>query len=81
MSMFGVPAKWGDAKYMEAFDIVVKAAKKAGKPAGIYAISQNIEWAIEKGFTLPSVDAADVFLAAGAAAALKKAKDAIAKKK
>jgi len=81
MSLFGVPAKWGDPKYMESFDIVVKAAKKAGKPAGIYAMSQNIEWAIEKGFTLPTVDAADAFLAAGAAAALKKAKDAIAKKK
>ena len=81
MSMYGLPAKWGDAKYMEAFDTVVKAAKKAGKPAGIYATSQNIEWAIDKGFTFPSVDQADVFLAAGAAAALKKTKDAIAKKK
>lgn len=81
MSMYGVPAKWGDTQYMAAFDTVVKAAKNAGKPAGIYATSQNIEWAIEKGFTFPSVDQADVFLAAGAAAALKKTKDAIAKMK
>jgi len=81
MSMFGVPAKWGDPKYMEAFDIVVKAAKNAGKPAGIYATSQNIEWAIDKGFTFNSVDSADGFLAAGAAAALRKARDAAAKRK
>ena len=80
MDMFGVPAKWGDTKYMEAFDTVIKAAKKAGKPAGIYATSQNIEWAIEKGFTIPTVDGAESFLAAGAIAAIKKTKDAIAKK-
>jgi 2-keto-3-deoxy-L-rhamnonate aldolase RhmA len=81
MSMFGLPAKWDDPRYLEAFDIVVRAAKKAGKPAGIYATSGNIEWAIEKGFTFNSVDSADGFLAAGAATALRKAKDAVAKKK
>jgi 2-keto-3-deoxy-L-rhamnonate aldolase RhmA len=81
MSMYGVPAKWGDPQYMAAFDTVVAAAKKAGKPAGIYATSGNIKWAIEKGFTFPSVDSADGFLAAGAAAALQKAKDACAIRK
>jgi 2-keto-3-deoxy-L-rhamnonate aldolase RhmA len=78
--MFGIPAKWEDPAYMEALDTVVNAAKKAGKPAGIYATSRNIEWAIEKGFTLPSIDGAESFLIMGARTALRKAKDAITKK-
>ncbi len=81
MTMYGVPSKWGDARLMEAFDTVLEAAKEAGKPAGIYATSQNIAWAIEKGFTFTSVDQADAFLAAGASAALKLSRDAIAKKR
>ena len=80
MSMFGIPAKWEDPAYMEALDTVVNAAKKAGKPAGIYATSRNIEWAIEKGFTLPSIDGAESFLIMGARAALKKAQGAITEK-
>lgn len=81
MSMFGVPAKWEDTTYTAAIETVVNAAKKAGKPAGIYATSRNIEWAIEKGFTLPSIDSAESFLIMGARTALKKAKDTITKKK
>jgi 2-keto-3-deoxy-L-rhamnonate aldolase RhmA len=80
MSMFGVPPKWDDPAYMAALDTVVDAAKKAGKPAGIYATSRNIEWAIEKGFTLPSIDGAESFLIMGARAALKKAQGAITEK-
>lgn len=80
MSMYGVPAKWDDPKYMEAFDTVIKAANDAGKPAGIYATSRNIEWALEKGFRFTSVDSADGFLMSGAATAIRKAKSAMTKK-
>jgi 4-hydroxy-2-oxoheptanedioate aldolase len=80
MDMFGLPSKWDDSNYMAAFDTVIKAAVNAGKPAGIYAASRNIEWAIEKGFTLPTVDSADDFLISGARAALRKANDAIVTK-
>jgi len=80
MNMFGVPAKWEDPAYTAAIETIVNAAKKVGKPAGIYATSRNIEWAIEKGFTFPSVDSAESFLIMGARTALRKAKDAIIKK-
>jgi 2-keto-3-deoxy-L-rhamnonate aldolase RhmA len=61
---------WNDAEYMAAFDIVLEAAKKAGKPAGMFATSENIRWAKEKGFTLNTVDDCDAFLQKGASLAL-----------
>jgi 2-keto-3-deoxy-L-rhamnonate aldolase RhmA len=76
MSMFGAPGKWQEPSYLEAFDTVLKAAAKAGKPAGMFANSGNIEWAIEKGFKFNSVDNDDGFLMAGARAALGKAQTA-----
>jgi hypothetical protein len=57
---------------MAAFDRVLEAANKAGKPAGIFASSDNIQWARDKGFTLNTVDDCDAFLKKGAALALDK---------
>jgi len=65
--------KWDDPKYLEAFDKVLAAAKKWGKPAGMYATEENIEWAIDKGFTYNTVGSADSFLMRGAKMALEKA--------
>ncbi|MFC2021560.1 HpcH/HpaI aldolase/citrate lyase family protein [Chloroflexota bacterium] len=62
--------EWDNAEYLADFDRVLEAAKKAGKPAGMYASRENIRWAVEKGFTLSTVDSADAFLAYGALAAL-----------
>ena len=59
---------------MGAFDQVLTAAKKWGKPAGMFASDENIEWAIEKGFTLNTVGTADRFLLEGAKMALEKAR-------
>ncbi len=61
-------------QYMDAFDKVVAAAKKWGKSAGMAASPENIQWAIEKGFTLPTVDSDDEFLMQGARIALEKAR-------
>ncbi len=61
-------------RYIEAFDKVVTAAKKWGKPAGMFAVQENIQWAIEKGFTLNTVGSADNFLMQGATIALEEAR-------
>lgn len=70
---FGLP-KWDNPEYLKAFDQVLTAAKKWGKPAGMFTSVENIEWAIEKGFTLNTVDTADRFLLDGAKTAFKKAR-------
>jgi len=70
---FNAP-QWDDPKYMEAIDKVLAVASKRGKPVGLYATQDNIEWAIEKGFRLNTVDSADTFLMRAARAALKKAR-------
>ncbi len=64
------PPKWDDPEYLAAFDRVLGAANKAGKPAGMFATSANIQWAVEKGFVLNTVDDADSFLKRGANMAL-----------
>jgi len=64
--------KWDDEEYLAAFDIVLEAADKAGKPAGMFAVSDNIQWAKEKGFVLNTVDDSDTFLRKGASLALEK---------
>ena len=66
--------QWDNPQYIEAFDKVLAAAKKWGKPAGMFAVQDNIQWAIEKGFTLCTVDDADSFLMQGARIALEKAR-------
>lgn len=73
---FGVPPKWDDPRYLEAIDWVLKAAEKWGKPAGMFAVLNNIEWALEKGFRFNTVDDADIFLTRGARMALEKARGA-----
>jgi 2-keto-3-deoxy-L-rhamnonate aldolase RhmA len=70
---FGAP-RWNEPKYIEVFDKVVKAGKKWGKPAGMFAVQENIEWAVSKGFRLNTVDSADAFLVQGARIALDKAR-------
>jgi 2-keto-3-deoxy-L-rhamnonate aldolase RhmA len=62
--------KWDDAEYLAAFDTVLEAAARAGKPAGMFATSENIRWAKKKGFTLNTVDDSDAFLQKGAKLAL-----------
>jgi len=66
-------------QYINAFDKVVAVAKKWGKPAGMYAVQESIQWAIEKGFTLNTVGNADSFLMEGARMALEKAREAFSK--
>lgn len=69
---FGVPPKWDNPRYLAAFDRVLEAAKNHGKPAGMFASSENIQWALEKGFTFNTVDDADTFLMTGARTALQR---------
>ncbi len=71
---FGVPPNWNDSRYMATFDQVLEAAKRHGKPAGMFAVLDNIEWALEKGFKFNTVDCDDFFLIRAAKAALEKAK-------
>jgi len=66
-----------DPDFSAAFDKVLAACEKRGKPAGLYAFSNNIEWAIEKGFKLITIDSADTFLMRGAITALRKAREAM----
>jgi 2-keto-3-deoxy-L-rhamnonate aldolase RhmA len=71
---FGVPPKWEDPRYLEAFDRVLEAADEQGKPAGMFCNTGNIAWAVEKGFRFNTVGDADSFLMHGATIALEKAK-------
>jgi 2-keto-3-deoxy-L-rhamnonate aldolase RhmA len=73
---FGVPPKWDDPRYLAAFDRVLEAAKRHGKPAGMFSTVDNIEWALKKGFKFNTVDDDDTFLITGAQVALKKARGA-----
>ena len=75
------PPQFGNSKYeldnpqyIDAFDKVLAAAKKWGKPAGMWTSAETIQWAIEKGFTLNTVGSADDFLMRGARIALEKAR-------
>lgn len=69
----GIPPKWDDPRYMAAFDRVLEVAARHGKPAGMFANMDNIEWALEKGFRFNTVDNDDIFLLRGARMALEKA--------
>jgi len=64
---------FANPQYIEAFDKVVAAAKKWEKSAGTHAVQEDVRWAMEKGFTLISVDTADIFLMQGAKIALERA--------
>jgi len=63
----------------ESLDIVLEAAKKAGKPAGIFCMTGNIDKMIEKGFKFVSVGTDDSFLLSGAREAVQKAQEGMAK--
>jgi 2-keto-3-deoxy-L-rhamnonate aldolase RhmA len=71
---FGVPPNWNDPKYLDAFDQVIAAAKRHGKPAGMFSTTENIEWALEKGFKFNTVEDDDTFLLKSAQMALDKAR-------
>jgi len=71
--------QWDNPQYIDAFDKVVAAAKKWGKPSGMYTSQENIQWAIEKGFTLNIMGSADGFLMQGASIALEKVREALSK--
>ena len=73
---FGLP-NFENADYVAAMDQILAAAKKHNKPAGIFAYYENIDWAIEKGFTLLTVGTADRFLLHGAKMAFEKARSAL----
>jgi len=76
---FGIPPQWDAPKYVAAFDRVLEVSAKHGKPAGMFAISDNIEWAVKKGFKFNTVDMDDAFLTNAARAALQKARKAMGK--
>ena len=61
-------------EYLGAFEKVLSVADKWKKPAGLFAFSNNVQWALEKGFTLVTVDSADTFLMRGALTALRTAR-------
>lgn len=70
---FGVPPKWDEESYLDAFTKVLKTAEEHGKPAGMFCNINNIGWAIEKGFRYNTVGDADGFLMHGARVALERA--------
>lgn len=74
---FGSPPKWDEPVYREKFDIVLKAANKCGKPVGMFTTFDTVEWAIEKGFRLNTIENADVFFIRSARMALEKARHAV----
>ena len=78
---FGIPPKWDEPRYLAAFDRVLEASKRHGKAAGMFATYDNIEWALERGFTFNTVDDADKFLVRGAQMALDKVRRWASRKK
>lgn len=61
---------WDQARYLEAFDIVLRTCDEYGKPAGMFCNRDNISWAIERGFRFNTVGDVDGFLRYGARTAL-----------
>lgn len=78
---FGVPPDWNNKDYQAAFDRVVKVSAKHGKPAGMFCITETIEWALEKGFKYNTIEADDYLLVRAARAAVEKARKAAEKMK
>lgn len=67
---FGVPPMWDQARYLEAFDMVLRTCDEYGKTAGMFCNRDNISWAIERGFRFNTVGDVDGFLRYGARTAL-----------
>ena len=76
MSMFGSPGNWDKPSFLAAFDRVLEAADRAGKPAGMYCHAGNIEWAIDKGFRFLTIGNDDNILTAAVGQTLKTARQA-----
>ena len=76
---FGIPPRWEEPRYVAAFDRVLAVSRRHNKAAGMFTTYENLEWAIEKGFTFNSVDDADAFLTRGAKMALERYRRAVAK--
>ncbi len=75
----GIPPDWKAPKYEAAFDKVIEVSTKHGKPAGMFAISDTIEWALKKGFIYNTIEADDFLLMRGAREAVAKARNAAKK--
>jgi len=75
----GVPPDWKAPKYVAAFDKVLEAAAKHNKPAGMFCVSDNIEWALKKGFKYNTVDADDFLLMRSARAVVEQVRKAAEK--
>ena len=81
---YGVVGETSHPLLLSAFKTIVKAAEKAGKIAGIHAViptEETIIRAINDGFKFIALGMDDVYLDTGSRAALKTAKDALAKYK
>jgi 2-keto-3-deoxy-L-rhamnonate aldolase RhmA len=79
----GLPPKWSEPLYLDAFDKVVNAASKYGKVAGLHTDLRNgprsVEWALERGFRMVTVCDVDDYIINGARLALEKARKAAGK--
>ncbi len=80
------PPQFGNSKfehdnpeYIECFDKVVAAAKKWGKPSGMWTSAETVKWAIDRGLMLNTVGSADGFMMRGARIALEKTREALNK--
>jgi len=69
----GIPPQWSNPRYIGAIEAVVDVCEEYGKASGIYASMDNIQWAIDKGFTYNTIGEADGFLEYGATRALENA--------
>lgn len=80
----GLPPKWSEPVYLDAFDKVLNAASRHGKIAGLHTNLGNgprsIEWAIEQGFKMVTVCNVDDYIISGAQLALKRARKAAYRK-
>ena len=69
----GLPPRWDNPKYLDAFERTLEAGRRWGKPVGMYTSMETIEWALEKGFRFNTIGNADSFLMQSAKQALAKA--------
>ena len=74
---FGIPPNWDNPEYIAAFSRIIEAAARHAKPAGMFTTLDNIEWALEKGFSFNTIGEADSFLMQGAKLALAKVQQSV----
>jgi len=73
----GIPPDWNYSRYQAAFEKVLEASARYRKPTGMYCLSENVEWAIDKGFKFITIDSADKFLLSAARTALETGRSAL----